>query len=334
MYIIICAILYASITRQLPVNAKQRVKGTDLQPPSRLGVPISRQREKGLMKGLEILQKDRWKDGCELYRVLYGKANEEENKHQGKKNVLKKEKSFDMLGTGIHRSDILTITFLDNAKRKSKQYWDVSEKRNGSVLAWAERQKDGYDFYLAGDGGVVANPDSSDLFQNCSRMVKICFQNSLDTSQVRNMSGLFRNCTNLKELDLRCFDTSMVTNMSEMFSGCSSLQQLDITSFYTGNVVDMRGMFLGCGQMNRLDISGFDTAGVTDMSYMFSGCTSLNVLDVSKFNTSRVTDMRSMFNGCCCLNSLDVSSFNTTQVADVSYMFSGCINLKLELSEE
>ena len=40
---------------------------------------------------------------------------------------------------------------------------------------------------------------------------------SWDVSNVTNMEGMFRDCSNLTSLDLASWDTSNVTNMSNMF---------------------------------------------------------------------------------------------------------------------
>ena len=44
---------------------------------------------------------------------------------------------------------------------------------------------------------------------------------------------MFRNCKELKYLDLSNIDTSKVSNMGAMFEGCESLISLDITNFDT-----------------------------------------------------------------------------------------------------
>ena len=42
------------------------------------------------------------------------------------------------------------------------------------------------------------------------------------------MSGMFYECSSLKELNLSNFNTNNVTNMSHMFYGCSSLKEINI----------------------------------------------------------------------------------------------------------
>ena len=46
---------------------------------------------------------------------------------------------------------------------------------------------------------------------------------SLDTTNVKNMEGLFYNCQSLVEWDFANLNTANVTNMSNMFAGCSRL---------------------------------------------------------------------------------------------------------------
>ena len=150
----------------------------------------------------------------------------------------------------------------------------------------------------------------------------------LNTSNVTDMSGMFRNCTSLTSLDLSSFDTSNVTNMREMFYDCPSLTSLDLSSFDTSNVTDMSWMFWQCSSLTSLDLSSFNTSKVTDMREMFYLCPSLTSIDLSSFDTSNVTNMSEMFRACSSLTSLDLSSFDTSNVTDFSTMFLDCSSLK------
>ena len=146
----------------------------------------------------------------------------------------------------------------------------------------------------------------------------------LNTSEVKDMRGMFSGCSRLTSLDLSHFNTQNVTGMGGMFSGCSGLTSLDLSHFNTQNVTGMGGMFSGCSGLTSLDLSHFNTQNVTDMHEMFSDCKALTSLDLSHFNTQNVTDMSGMFSGCWRLPSLDVSHFNTQNVTDMHEMFSDC----------
>ena len=211
------------------------------------------------------------------------------------------------------------------------EFWDVSEAGDGSVMAYAVLNEDGetYTIYIQGPGKIIANEDSSYLFESFEILETIEGIENIDTSNVTNMVEMFSDCRSLTELNLTNFDTSNVTDMSSMFGYCESLTELDVSTFDTSKVTDMYSMFASCESLIELDISNFDTSKVTDMSSMFAGCESLTELDVSTFDTSNVTSMNSMFSTCSNLTELDISNFDTSKVTNMAYMFSYCSNLKL-----
>ena len=168
--------------------------------------------------------------------------------------------------------------------------------------------------------------DMSEMFRGCSGLTSLDVSH-FNTQNVTDMSWMFDGCSGLTSLDVSHFNTQNVTNMAAMFDGCSGLTSLDVSHFNTQNVTDMWSMFDGCSGLTSLDLSHFNTQNVTNMVVMFSGCSGLTSLDVSHFNTQNVTYMRAMFDGCSGLTSLDLSHFNTQNVIDMSWMFSGCSGL-------
>ena len=165
-------------------------------------------------------------------------------------------------------------------------------------------------------------------FDGCKNLTTIDGIEYLNTENVTNMSGMFRDCSALTTLIVSNFDTKNVTSMSEMFYGCYALTTLYVSNFDTKNVTDMSWMFSDCYTLTTLDLSNFNTKNVTDMSLMLDGCSALTTLDLSNFDTQNVTNMRMMFCGCSKFTTLDVSNFNTQNVTDMSGMFSGCKTLK------
>ena len=251
----------------------------------------------------------------------------------------------------------ITIKNNNEVPANAIKSWDASEKQNGSIMGYSlDEDNDGLvELYLGGNGGVIANENSHQLFYhftdvteiegleyldtsnvtdmswmfaNCTSLTTLDVSN-FDTSNVTDMSWMFVNCTSLTTLDLSSFDTSNVTDMSWMFDGCSNLTTLDVSNF--DNVTDMHGMFYNCSSLTTLDLSSFDTSNVTDMGSMFSYCSSLTTLDLSSFDTSNVTNMSSMFKNCSSLTTLDISNFDTSNVTDMSWMFSYCSRLTTEL---
>ena len=174
--------------------------------------------------------------------------------------------------------------------------------------------------------------NASKLFMGMnSERLRVVFKHP---ENITNMSSMFIECRNLKELDIRGLDTINVEDMSGMFNGCSMLKYVDVSGFNTGKVKDMSYMFGGCNSLEAIDVSRFDTSRVEDMSYMFAGCYKLGKIDVSRFNTSKVMNMSSLFASCKGIKELSVSNWDVSRVEDISGMFLGCINLSvLDLSK-
>ncbi|HAA6520676.1 TPA: BspA family leucine-rich repeat surface protein [Listeria monocytogenes] len=166
------------------------------------------------------------------------------------------------------------------------------------------------------------------MFKNCSNLMEVDLS-GLDTSAVTTMWDMFSSCRALEELDVSNFDTSSVTNMSYMFYDNRNLEVLDVSNLDTSSVTNMYAMFENCTSLEELDVSNFDTSSVTSMYRVFNGCEKLKKLDVSNFDTSSATAMVQMFRNCSALEKLDVSNFNTSLVTDMRAMFAGCTSLEV-----
>lgn len=96
------------------------------------------------------------------------------------------------LGTPILRKEIekLSLTFHANVPKDVLGSFDLSEKQNGSVMAWyTDEDQDGlYEMTIGQLGGVVANPNSSFLFADMSYVTGL---EELYTTGVTDMSYMF-----------------------------------------------------------------------------------------------------------------------------------------------
>ena len=182
-------------------------------------------------------------------------------------------------------------------------------------------------YYYTETEKVYLNTDSSKMFfpgldyEHELRDILDIDPTGFDTSNVTDMSYMFRDMNNLTSLNLSNFDTSKVTNMAYMLRGMQDLTNLNLSNFDTSKVTNMRAIFAGMLNLTSLNLSSFNTSKVTDMSYMFSNTRRLTSLSLSTFDTSKVTDMSSMFSNMLNLTSLNLSNFNTSNVTDMSYMF-------------
>ena len=139
----------------------------------------------------------------------------------------------------------------------------------------------------------------------------------IDTSQITDMSFLFR-CSSRSNFDgIEKWNVSNVMSMRKMFV-CNSNFNSDLSKWNVSNVTNMEGMFRGATQFNS-DLSKWNVSNVTNMSGMFSGATQFNS-DLSKWDVSKVTDMSGMFSGATQFNS-DLSKWDVSNVTNMSSMF-------------
>ncbi len=167
---------------------------------------------------------------------------------------------------------------------------------------------------------------------------------TLDTSHVTNMSGMFENAT-ANTLDFSKLDTSNVKSMKRLFDSASihniiidnntsklenisnifsylNTDSLDLSHFDTHNVEIFNAMFADCKiQSKMIDLSALDTHNATNMQSMFYNTDWIS-LDFSTFDTSKVTNMGSMFYHTSFESGeLDLSSFDTGNVINMDKMF-------------
>jgi len=178
----------------------------------------------------------------------------------------------------------------------------------------------------------ISNWDTSNvtnmsyMFRELLQMTSLDVSN-LNTSKVTDMTGMFSYCTNAEIINMNGWNTAALTTMRTMFDNCRKLKTIvGLGDLNTSKVTDMYEMFSYCEQLPSLDLSNWDTSNVTSMSKMFRNCRSLvNIsLTPSKFNTSKVTDMGGMFDSCWKLTSIDISGFNTSNVTTMYNMFCDC----------
>ena len=170
------------------------------------------------------------------------------------------------------------------------------------------------------------------MFYNCRNLRNIKL-NSDYYILSNDVNSMFFNCNSLTSVKLEKFYANF-TNMSYMFYNCEALVSLNLQNIrQDSNLITkkrtMKGMFQNCKSLYSLNLNSyFYTQNVEIMWDMFKGCSKLSFLYINNFDTSQVTDMESMFEGCSNLVSLNISNFNTTNVQYMNKMFYNCYSLK------
>lgn len=229
-----------------------------------------------------------------------------------------------------YRIKTATFKLTDDVPANAVESWDVSANLDNSVIAYIILRPDNYfDLYIGSDGGVHANSYSSNLFYDFTNLESVNFK-YYDTSNVKQLNGMFRKCSSLTELDLSSFDTSTVVSFGYMFSECTNLAKLNLTSFDMSSAKYIDSMFYWCFvlEQDNLNFENWNTNSIINMNSLFNNCRKIKTFDLSKWNTSNVTIMNNMFWGCNSAEEYDLSSFDTSKVTSMYGMF-GWNNNKL-----
>lgn len=156
-------------------------------------------------------------------------------------------------------------------------------------------------------------------FRNCINLRSIDLSNA-DISNCTTMNNAFINCYNITAITLPSAPSTKINNMAYAFQECKNLTSLT-APIDTSNVTNMTHLCTNMSNVSELNLSTWNTSKVQNMTDMFSNCTNLSVLSIDRFDTSSVTNMRGMLNNCTSLTSIDLSNVNTSSVTDMSYMF-------------
>ena len=247
---------------------------------------------------------------------------------------IRKISSSDSQGMWGYKNKLTKIV-IENTKSEKKALdggkvygpFDESEYGTKAVESYVVCEADDTNCvgYLQSNGKVVANTNSSYLFAYFSKITAIDGLENLNTSQVKDMSGMFGYLNN-PTINFNLLDTRNVINMNGMFTD-SKFINLNLSNFNTSQVEYMSGMFTRMSNLQEINLDNFDTKNVKNMSGMFSGVSSLSTLDLSMFETPNLTDMSGMFSGAN-FETLDLSGWDVTHVKNMSGMFNGMNNLQ------
>ena len=157
------------------------------------------------------------------------------------------------------------------------------------------------------------------LFEGCTTLVKgVSFSAN---SQMQNMTGTYKGCSNLKTLPMIPANTSVMNNT---FRDCTSLE-LSVTDKIVLNdsqqTIQLTSVFNGCTAITTC-AEDLIPENADSISFFFKGCTSLETApDIS----DGVTDIHNMFEGC---TSLTAAPDIPDSVTNMESAFEGCISIE------
>lgn len=96
--------------------------------------------------------------------------------------------------------------------------------------------------------------DLSFMFYDCNDLKEIIFSNH-NSYNVVNMRATFANCYSLKQLDLSWMNYQNIKDISVCFTWCSSIKELKIPNLYLSSNAETKDAFEFCNEIGNLEIN-------------------------------------------------------------------------------
>ena len=221
--------------------------------------------------------------------------------NKAKNLIEKREKSFRYTTKNIISKRILIFLFIlymnINLSISANQFVSIKMK-NGDNKYFINPDFKKYILEIHINDEKIPGIFSKYVFVDEEITVKVLFN-----STINNCSGMFKDCSNILEIDFTNFDSSNITHLSETFKGCNNLKSIDLSNWDISRVTSIDNLFKNCVSLTSIELPNFKGASITSMNGVFNKCQKLNSLDFSRIDTSQVTSMEYMFSECGTLTS-------------------------------
>lgn len=191
------------------------------------------------------------------------------------------------------------------------------------------------------------NVSSITNFEYCfTRLDNIEYIEGLDTwdmSNANTINGMFSNCSNLKELDLRGWELHLSENetvghksIETIFLSCHNLEEIKGLENWTfGKAHTLRSIFKNCKRLQTIEgIENWNVSSIQNIYGIFENMESLSKLDLSQWDVSKLRNCFYFVKGCTSLTTIgDISKWDVQRLFEIDGMFEGCKNLVCDISD-
>ena len=169
------------------------------------------------------------------------------------------------------------------------------------------------------------NEDASYMFSNLTNLDSLLSLSKFNTSNTKNMTGLFFNLMKINDLSgLENWDVSNVENLAATFMSTTSLTSLEaLEKWNVKNVTSLYGLFCRTKITSLKGLENWDVSNVKIMESIFLSTKSLESLDSLKdWNVSNLTNLNQAFamSGISSLKGLE--NWDTSHVTNMRRIFS------------
>ena len=153
---------------------------------------------------------------------------------------------------------------------------------------------------------VLVNRGTTSCKDTCNLSGSEKYQVVLKLSNgITNSNEMFKDRSNIIEVDLSNFDASQVTEMNSMFRSCQNLEKVTFGTMGSNLVYTMERLFQDCSRLTSVDLNNLD---IFDLLYKPKETDKFEPLTFLEFYKYYFTNLQSYFNDILWLNLLNIKN--------------------------
>ena len=153
----------------------------------------------------------------------------------------------------------------------------------------------------------------------------------IDVSHLEDLSKVFHKSRRRDFSGIETWDTSNARNMRGMFAGCPYFTGKEIENWDVSSVSDAKGMFMDCENFDA-DLSNWKLRRIFIMDSMFERCTNFTGKGLEKWDVSEARYMERVFLACRNFTGKSVEKWDVSEAEQMQEMFRGCTKFSADLS--
>ena len=126
--------------------------------------------------------------------------------------------------------------------------------------------------------------NAKNLFDQCIQLKEINLNNFNGNHKLMNISGMFKNCFSLKNVELTMEETRYLLNMDEMFYQCIQLESVKFNHFKTDRLKSINKLFYDCLSLKKIEMKNIKIPEPINIDDIFKKVSNRVEVDYSQDN--------------------------------------------------
>ena len=170
---------------------------------------------------------------------------------------------------------------------------------------------------------------ASNFIVNCRNVQTINFNKATLGDKISlNLTNMFSNLTNLKQLGFTETNFDKVSNINKFINTCNTLISIDFSACnINGENLQLTDMFYNCNNLQIINFSKATMQNIISISNFITNCPSINTINLENTKLVNLDSFENAFNNLNSLNSILFNGIITKDILSTANMFKNCSSI-------